>query len=537
MGAKYTLEGDAAGAVKAIGSATKEFEKADKAADKAAAASKRMADAAQRIKESIDPQEKLNRLTRQLAEHVKAGTLSIEQATRAHVKYRDQLGISAKSMQKVGESSDRAFGRTAINNITSYLLGLGSIGGAISLVRSELESIARLDDKAAQRALGPAAAEANLRRVVATDKKRDFVLSEAERIASVNRLPVEGVYDAMTAAYGASSDADLSVATIEAAASRTRDPSKIGDTASGIGFILQSSRIKDAREAGGFLDQVLAESPIKDEKVPQALAKVVGDYVSAIAGGSEASAGAILAGLSQAAGDVEGDRARTGAINLRGQTEAFFKKNASKFGLSPDDVDGLDERLSILFDDKNIAMARQFIKETTFEAPVRGGMATMFLNPEHRARFRENRLKMGSRESRLAADADTSGFVFGGATQDFARTEAGVQSVSDERNRRRGLMEQIITAESRQRIKDLLIEQRGFEIGLETGLWSRTGGSMTRAEAISELEGGLNSYGVNRDASLGDEWSRQLKADTEAMVRELKGIRGTQKAKGSTRQE
>lgn len=539
MGAVYNLDGNASGAIKAAGAVTKEVEKTDKSFAAAERSAKRFEERlkaqAEKIKESIDPQTKLNRLYKELGEHVKAGRLSIDQATDAGVKYRRELGLAGQAARGLATGNEKAFGAGALAHVSSYVLGLASVGTAISLIKGELAAIAAIDERAAQRIASVAGNEAQLRRVTASDPKRGFILEEAKKIAAENSLPLEDVYREMTASYGASSDADISVSTLRAAARRTRDPASLGETSSGIGFIIQSSRIKDASEAGGFLEQVLAASPIKDAKVPQALAKVVGDYVSVVAGGSEATAGAILSGLSQASADVEGDRSRTGAINLRLQTETFFKANRRKYGLAADQVDTLDERLAFLFDDKNIGAATDFIRSTTFETPVRGGMATLFLNPEHRARFRANRTEMGSREARLAADAAATDWVRGGDVLAADLTNAVVDSAAAMFDLSRA-DQGILTTENREKIiglaRDALLQTAPLgEYTLFPGLSARgdvflkTGPSMDREEALSILR----NYGQGTTGELAKAF--------DTMIERLGNINQTQKSKKTTRGE
>lgn len=134
MGAVYELSGNANGAIKAVSGVTKELEKTDKAAKAAATSTTQLERAAQKIKESINPQEKLNRLYKELGEHVKAGRLSIEQATTAGVKFRQELGLAAKAGESVAASGAKAFGGEFLSLVSGAAAGVFSLSGAIGKV-------------------------------------------------------------------------------------------------------------------------------------------------------------------------------------------------------------------------------------------------------------------------------------------------------------------------------------------------------------------------------------------------------------------
>jgi hypothetical protein len=508
------------------------------ASAKATLEEERLVAAALRIRETISPIEKLNRLTVELAQHVKAERLTLDEATQAHMRHRQELGLAASAIDKVDTANTAAFGESAARRLISYLAGLATIGSAISLIRGELQTIVATSDRAAQKTITVAQSEANLRRVVATDPARDRVVASAFGVANQRKLPTEGVLDAFTAAYGSTSDADLTIRTIEAAAEKTRDTTKLAQTAAGIGFILQSSSIKDAREAGGFIDQVLAISPIKDEKVPQALAKVVGSFNSPTAGGSEATAGAVLGLLSQAAADVEGDRSRTGTITLEGKLDSFFDKNRKKFRLAKDASDGIDEQLAFLFDDKNKDAAAAFISSTKFEAPVSGGFSTLFLDPNYRQRFREALPELGSRDARLRAAGDTAGFVNASSIQDAARTNEAVSALIDEFDLSQSGAGTFTDANRKKFVNLLATAENRTNFATDyLGVFLRTGAVLEREEAVGELEGFQS-----RMAAAKSEGFIQTGASLSAektlndMLTALRGIEAGQRSRATTRQ-
>jgi hypothetical protein len=104
------------------------------AASQAAKEQEQLAAAALKIRESISPQEKLNRLTLELATHVKAGRLSIDEATTAHRKYRQELGLAVAAGNEAAEATEDAFGSAATSQLLAYAAGIGSISAIVAAI-------------------------------------------------------------------------------------------------------------------------------------------------------------------------------------------------------------------------------------------------------------------------------------------------------------------------------------------------------------------------------------------------------------------
>jgi hypothetical protein len=145
MSAKFTLEGSASGAVKAIDQATAALDKTGKAAEGAVKSTRQLNAEAQRIKESIDPQEKFNRKLVDLKRHLDAGRLSIDQVERATAKYRGELDAA-------GRSTDGAFGSKALAGVASMATQYLSVAAAVGTIVAGLREKAAEEERAAQRA-------------------------------------------------------------------------------------------------------------------------------------------------------------------------------------------------------------------------------------------------------------------------------------------------------------------------------------------------------------------------------------------------
>jgi hypothetical protein len=517
MSAKFEITGSAGGTIKVIEQVTGAVDKIGKAAEGAVKSTKQLNAEAQRIRESLDPLERINRKYAELEKHVEAGRLSMGQATAAGIRYRQELNQTA-------QSQNSAFGATALSNLKSYVTGVFGIGAALSVVRGEIDAINARADKRAQLGMTTADAEAKLRKVVGPDARRLEMMAGASAIAEQSRLPAAQVYQAAAGAYGATSSVPLSLAALKEATRQSRDPEAINEIASGIGFIMGSANISDPREAAGLLNQVLAGSPITDEKVPQAFAKVASSYLSPTAGGSAATAGAILAGLSQASADTEGDRSRTGAIDLITKSDEFFKKRGRKYGVAGAASDTIDERIALLMG--NPEMAKDFIASTTFEAPVRGGMSRLFLTEEGRSSFAANRAAMSDQATRNRVADETAQFLTGGKLQSGKKANEIIASGSDTFELGK---ENVLTNESYDKLIGMIADQMGGPApnmrarayyGMTTGL-----GGVDTLEAIHMLQS-------NRPAGDGETAQK-----FDAMIGELRGLREQQKSKVATRPE
>lgn len=123
---KIRWDGDAASAAKAGDDLAEAIKGIGEQAEKATKNTKQLEAAAQRIKEAISPQEKYNRQLRDLAMHVKAGRLSLDEANKAAAMYRAQL-------QRTGETGQRAFSGIG-SELTSLVTGFVSATGVVAAI-------------------------------------------------------------------------------------------------------------------------------------------------------------------------------------------------------------------------------------------------------------------------------------------------------------------------------------------------------------------------------------------------------------------
>lgn len=162
------------------------------AATQAAREQEHLVAAAQKIREAISPQEKLNRLTQELATHVKSGRLSIDEATTAHRKYRQELGLAAVEGEKV-------HGPSALASIGQMAAGYASAAAAVGLIVSGLKEKTAEDERAAQRAIQSRAGLGALSQLAAGEatpeaakKKYSSLVAEARGMYAAGATETEG---------------------------------------------------------------------------------------------------------------------------------------------------------------------------------------------------------------------------------------------------------------------------------------------------------------------------------------------------------
>lgn len=187
MSAKFTIDGSAAGAVKAVDDLNKILEESKRSADGVATASKKMVTEAQRIRESIDPAEKYDRKMQDIAKHVQAGTLTLEQA-RAKAQ---QYGIA---LEKAGKEGDKAFGADALKNVGSIATSIVGISSALDVAIQAMREYREEQRKAADDAVRARAGVGQLAQLAASATDEKGNMTQEAREKSYNNLVAEADY-------------------------------------------------------------------------------------------------------------------------------------------------------------------------------------------------------------------------------------------------------------------------------------------------------------------------------------------------------
>lgn len=483
MGADFTLTGTATGAVQATEAVNKSLDKTEKTADRSAAAMKRLEDQAKRLAAQVDPQTRYNQQMERLALLIAKGGLSIEHAQIAAGKYWRELHPVKQNLEAVARTQEKVFDPTSA---ARFVASFASVGTATQLIRSELEKIAEIHERIAQRSLGTALSEEELRANISgfAPAQRKQALADARRIATQRGLPQNVVNYALSGTASAIGDLGLATKLVETATGISRNPSDIPVIAAGLGDIINTANIRDPREALGFLNLVQKNSRLTTPKdVASQIGKVSAAYTSA--GASAAYGAAIFNAISKGAADPTGELSRTQAINLIRVSEKWL---AGTGQFKPEQIDTVQERFNLLFNDRKLA-ERFIATADTGRGATRGAVAKLLYgDAQVRGAFDQSLADLSDpRRLRTAAD-DLLRFVNAGDVQGSARLNQGVASAveqSDLRQAGRG----ILTKENRERIIEARAAATGVPNFVERAfLFAQTGPSLTADEAVPLLQ-------------------------------------------------
>lgn len=339
MSAKFTLEGSAAGAVKAVGEVDKGLGSAAKSAEKLTATSKRVEESlqrqAQRIKESIDPQERYNRKIQELNQHLRANRLSAEQVAAATAKYRAE--------------QEATVGPGPVSKVMALAASYLSVQQAIALGTQALRENAAEREKAAQQAIRSRAGLGSLSQLAANEGN-----TPAERKAANARLIAEARGMVASGAAADENEAGALLFQLAGAGLNERDRS----FAANVRAAGTLTNVGGAAEAYSALRRSLGESEVGTfreflSKSLKAAGPAPGSFeqlpIAAAASGGSAKALGVSDEFLLAATTILGQQA--GSIDEGGTQLAAFLKQVEQSGLKNiKGVDGLEivERIASL---------------------------------------------------------------------------------------------------------------------------------------------------------------------------------------------
>lgn len=508
MGLAFKVDGSATGAVKAVQDFHKALKDVESGAEGAAKSAAKVEQAAKRIAEQANPQQKYNRQMHDLADLVKRGKVSLEDAEAVAKRY----GVS---LDRAGQSGAQAFGQAMISNIGAVATSIVSATGLLSLFREELNATAADAQKRLQSQLTGADADRALRQniVSLSPQEREQVLAAKAAISVETGVSPDIIANALTGSISSSTSTTQAINQTALAAQFDNTAEGVRAIAGGIGDIINTSKITEEKDALGFLTTVQAaariESPVK---TAQNLGKVLGAYTNERAGGTAENAAALFAAVTKGAVDPQGEVSRSAVNSLVEKTAKFF---ADEKGFKADQIDTVDERIALLFKDKTLA--RKFLDSTTFEAGAAGGINKLLLGDETiRGVYQDTLSRLGDREQRIKSADDALAFVNSGDLQTTAAGNKGLRAALD-RHAERTAGEGLVSDELREDLIGLIAKNRRvLPTTARAALFARTGETLDFAEAESvidrELKGGR-----------GDDELKQLFREMRDTLRELNG--------------
>lgn len=478
MSIKQRFDGDATGAVRAMRDLTKAVEQNEKAFEATAKGAKKAETAAGRIKDQIDPQRRYNRKMAELADLVKRGELTLEQAAAQAQRY-------GRRLEQAGAAGKRAFGSQALNDLKSLALGYFGVQQAISAVNTEIQNRIRLEEESTQTQISLAKATDLVKRNIVTLSKaeQDRALALIPTIAGREELPksaiAAGVAEALSST-GANVSLTDELVGIAARFLKT-EPESIGAFSGSLADISKVTGDQSGLRNLGFLTAVAAQSRVASaqaqaQNIPPALVGITSF------GASAEEAGALFSALTNAAADLQGRISGTGGIALAKQIEEFFQPLVEGGKFAPNQVDSLGERINIL--QGNIELAEEFLSTASFQGKVLGPIQTLIRDPasEVAKQFQGLQSVFGTPEEQIARAKAALEFLGEGAP---ARLAADERSVSALRERFADIGDRTLTQKSRQDVLDTLTELSG---GPLPGLLSRLDLFLTSGPTLSSQE-------------------------------------------------
>jgi hypothetical protein len=510
---RLRFETDLATSLKAAADLEKAVTRNANAFSATAAEAKKLEMAAARIvQQNLTPQEKYNLSIEKMARAVKAGRMTMEEASIQAGRLRTKLDELSRSQQSV-------FGAGALANMKSYLTGIVGISSAISLFRSEMDAIRAEAEKTTQAQLGAGAARDQLKRnisVLGVPAARKFE-ERAGRLAAELGLPQSKVDIALGEAFSAGGDVEGSFERVRLAGRFLKTaPEELGGFAGSLGDISKGTGDKDALRNLGFLLTISAQSRLT--KASASAANVPPALAGAAAFGARGEeSGGLYSALSVAIGDIEGRITGTAIIQATRQLSDFFDERIKK-GKSAKGIDTFAERLQQLRADPKLA--REFFEGASFESKAIGPLRNFFTDPgsEIAREYEKNIRSFGTAEQQRAIARQTIDYLSEGR---FAQTAAIDRTIASKVEQFQLTQDSELTTEAREKIIERASRISGqYRTAQRFQTLFRTGATLSPEEAISELETAFTV--ANR---VGQAVDPELAQNTREMIAELKAIR------------
>ena len=175
---RFTVTGDAGGAVKAVNDLVKAIAKGDEAFEKTTKKATALDKAAQQIvKNNEGPQEKYNRRIKELADLVNNGKLSFEQADIAARRY-------AKELEKAGDAGRAAFGDQAATRFKTYVAGIASVTAAVGFLKAAFREAEAAAQSAADNAFASLGAQGEIQQIANNPDQLAQINARAKNLIS-----------------------------------------------------------------------------------------------------------------------------------------------------------------------------------------------------------------------------------------------------------------------------------------------------------------------------------------------------------------
>ncbi|TWT76091.1 hypothetical protein Pla123a_28800 [Posidoniimonas polymericola] len=410
-------------------------------------------------------------------------------------KYRQQ-------MERVTTASNSAFSSKLLGQVTSMATGLLSAGSAVQLVRRELNLLREASERVNATQVGAAQARETLKQNIAVlpAAQRTAFLARADKLGSSLGQDQNVIDVALADAFsGSGGNVNAAFSNVRAAAGyNPNSPGNIAVTAGGLSDVSKATNRVDPAFNLGVLNKVGAASRVIDPKKQLlAIPKTMGGLANSEFTYQES--GAMFAALSNRLVDPEGNTTRTAALNFGSRLEQFVAE-AIKSGKVAGNVDTFGERLQAVRSNKSLA--DDFLGSLGGPIEAQGELEQFVRSSRSPLAMEFSRVKQSLADEASIASHGRGllDWVGSGKFSRAASTELVVAAGSDKV--RRVFADAELSLNAANDVYDLLGDTssrvRTGKLGrstnwfpratTEAGIYSRVGETMSRSEAIAELD-------------------------------------------------
>jgi hypothetical protein len=345
MSAKFSLEGSATGAVKAVEQLKAALAATEKGAEAAVKPTKALERAAASLAGQVDPAKKFTNQMERLRQAVAGGGLDLKDAEKLAAKY-------GQALDDAGEAGNKAFGPTAAGNLGAYVTQMAAALGPLTLMKKGFDDINAAVEKAKQESADARRGMGSLRQLANNDTEFQGLKSKAEALFATGS--VETLDQAASAVFSLASAGQLEEKSFNTFAALSQkgivDPGMLAKAVRQY----QSGFGKD--EAGGS-GQIISKAFAASAFSPASVEALLGasPQLAAVSSGLNLSDEESLASLAVLSSSVGENQAATmirsfltGTAKLKGFEGLSIGERVNKIGALGLDIPGLQKKLGTI---------------------------------------------------------------------------------------------------------------------------------------------------------------------------------------------
>jgi hypothetical protein len=299
-----------------------------------------------------EPSKQFNEEMGKLLRNMKDGKINAEQYAKGITRLEKAYGEANTFGGRLKGTMMNMFGADSVKMLQNYALGLTGAGGvlaAFSLIKSEIQSVIDLQDKATQTKLDVGQARNLMVRNMLGSSPQEItsVLKQSTSLAGELRLPepviAQAMAEAMSASGGTAKDAFSAVRL--AGKFLPDQQGEIGQFAGSLIDLQKVTGSSDQRVNFGLLASISQKSRIASPQAIAANAPKALIGAAGLAGATGAEGAAFYSALTNASADITGSTSSSATIDFSRSLGITFPKQLRKAG--DDDLAAQFEQMSM----------------------------------------------------------------------------------------------------------------------------------------------------------------------------------------------